>query len=91
VLPPAVQCVPRQAWRNVSALLGERTLAEEVPAAFSYDGMAHAVLMATPDDLEDFGWASVTPKELSQRRPKPMCSRRAAALVAVLRFSQRSG
>src|SRR5215468_4481535 len=54
VVPSAVQCVPRQAWRNGSALLGERTLAEEVPVAFSYDGMAHAVLMATHDDLEDF-------------------------------------
>ncbi|HVI66349.1 MAG TPA: formate dehydrogenase accessory sulfurtransferase FdhD, partial [Bradyrhizobium sp.] len=54
VVPSAVQYVPRQAWRNGSALLGERTLAEEVPVAFSYDGMAHAVLMATPDDLEDF-------------------------------------
>jgi FdhD protein len=54
VVPPAVQCVPRQTWRNGSALLGEHSLAEEVPVAFSYDGMAHAVLMATPDDLEDF-------------------------------------
>jgi FdhD protein len=53
-VPPAVQCVSRQAWRNDSNLLGERTLAEEVPVAFSYDGVAHAVLMATPDDLEDF-------------------------------------
>jgi FdhD protein len=35
-------------------VLGERTLAEEVPVAFSYDGVAHAVLMATPDDIEDF-------------------------------------
>src|SRR5215469_10868527 len=53
-VPPAVQCVPRQAWRNGSASSGERTLAEEVPIAFSYDGATHAVLMATPADLEDF-------------------------------------
>jgi FdhD protein len=53
-VPPPVQCVPRQKWRDGSTLLGERTLAEEVPVAFSYDGATHAVLMATPDDLEDF-------------------------------------
>ena len=53
-VPPSAQCVPRQAWRNGSTLFGERTLAEEVPVAFSYDGATHAVLMATPDDLEDF-------------------------------------
>jgi FdhD protein len=53
-LPPSARPVPRQAWRNGSMLLGERTLAEEVPVAFSYDGATHAVLMATPDDLEDF-------------------------------------
>ena len=52
--PPAAQRVPRQAWRNGCNLLGERTLAEEVPVAFSHDGTAHAVLMATPEDLEDF-------------------------------------
>jgi FdhD protein len=54
VMPPPARCVPRQAWRNGSPLIGERTLAEEVPVAFSYDGATHAVLMATPDDLEDF-------------------------------------
>jgi FdhD protein len=54
VVPPPARCVPRQAWRNGSTLFGERTLAEEVPVAFSYDGATHAVLMATPDDLEDF-------------------------------------
>ena len=53
-VPPPVRCVPRQVWRNGSASTGERTLAEEFPVAFSYDGVAHAVLMATPDDLEDF-------------------------------------
>jgi FdhD protein len=54
VVPPAARCVPRQAWRSGSTLIGERTLAEEVPVAFSYDGATHAILMATPDDLEDF-------------------------------------
>lgn len=54
VVPPPARCVPRQAWRSGSTLIGERTLAEEVPVAFSYDGATHAILMATPDDLEDF-------------------------------------
>jgi FdhD protein len=54
LLPAPAQRVARQSWRNGAALLGERILAEEVPVAFSYDGTTHAVLMATPDDLEDF-------------------------------------
>ena len=54
VVPLPARSVLRQAWRNGSTLTGERTLAEEVPVAFSYDGATHAVLMATPDDLEDF-------------------------------------
>ena len=53
-VPPPAQRVSRQAWRDGSESTGERTLAEEVPVAFSYDGATHAVLMATPDDLEDF-------------------------------------
>jgi FdhD protein len=53
-VPRPAQRVARHAWRNGAASIGERTLAEEVPVAFSYDGATHAVLMATPDDLEDF-------------------------------------
>jgi len=53
-VPPAARRVPQQSWRNGVALAGERSLAEEVPVAFSYDGTSHAVLMATPDDLEEF-------------------------------------
>jgi FdhD protein len=52
-LAPARRVV-RHAWRNGSTTTSERLLAEEVAVAFSYDGQSHAVLMATPDNLDDF-------------------------------------
>src|SRR5580704_572367 len=50
------QQVTHQLWRAGSLSYGQRFLAEEVPVAFSYDGTTHAVLMATPADLEDFAF-----------------------------------
>ena len=47
--------MPRVAVRGGVAETGVREVAEEVAVAMVYNGIVHAVLMATPADLEDFG------------------------------------
>jgi FdhD protein len=51
--PPSEE-VARLSWRDGSFLRGRRSIPEEVPVALTYDGSTHAVMMATPGDLEDF-------------------------------------
>ncbi|RXZ43397.1 formate dehydrogenase accessory sulfurtransferase FdhD [Crenobacter cavernae] len=41
-------------WRGDDESPGDDSLIEEVPVALVYNGIAHAVMMATPIDLEDF-------------------------------------
>lgn len=41
-------------FQNAVASLLQDTVAEEVPVALIYNGVSHAVMMATPLDLEDF-------------------------------------
>ncbi|MGR6429537.1 formate dehydrogenase accessory sulfurtransferase FdhD [Rhizobium sp. PAMB 3174] len=48
------QSVPETLRRGGVMLSGTRTVPEEMPIAFSIGGSSHAVMMATPDDLEDF-------------------------------------
>jgi FdhD protein len=46
--------VRRDVWQGGRLTGGTRTVPEETPIAFSYDGSSWAVMMATPADLRDF-------------------------------------
>jgi FdhD protein len=46
--------VHRQIWREGSPSLGSRSIPEETAVALTYNGGTYAVMMTTPQDLEDF-------------------------------------
>lgn len=53
-VPAPVRPVARARWREGVAEAGERALAEEVAVALTYNRTTHAVMLASPHDLEDF-------------------------------------
>src|SRR5246500_788724 len=51
----AVDEKEKLAWRGGAPVRSTRVVAEERAVALTYCGSTYAVMMATPDDLEDFG------------------------------------
>lgn len=49
-----VRIVKRQVWREGGLSDGTRTIPEETAIALTYNGGTYAVMMATPQDLNDF-------------------------------------
>lgn len=52
--PEATRRLPASRWEAGALSEGSELVAEEVPVALSYNGITHAVMLASPLDLEDF-------------------------------------
>src|SRR5438034_3437009 len=53
VMEPA-RVVHRESWREGGRSSGGRSIPEECAVALTYNGGTYAVMMGTPQDLEDF-------------------------------------
>jgi FdhD protein len=53
-VPDPVRSVDRQIWRDSGVSEGARSIPEETALAITYNGGTYAVMMGTPQDLEDF-------------------------------------
>jgi FdhD protein len=53
-MPDPVVAAPRISWRGGAAQDGARVVPRETPVALTYNRATHAVMLASPADLEDF-------------------------------------
>lgn len=56
-----------EAGGDIAERLMERDIAGEVPFSLAFNGLAHAVMMVTPTDLEDFVYGFALTQEIIQR------------------------
>ncbi len=54
--PTGAASVEEIHYRGEAVEVRRASLADEVPVAFEYNGVSHAVMLATPADLEDFAF-----------------------------------
>lgn len=52
--PEGASRLPVQRWRDGLLASAAELVADEVPVALVYNGISHAVMLASPSDLEDF-------------------------------------
>jgi FdhD protein len=62
------QTVTRQTWNTGHVQPDQDTIVTEVPVALVYNGISHAVMMATPADLEDFALGFSLTEGILKRR-----------------------